>query len=456
MATPATTGSGSTSAESRSRRGMTTRKKERIVTNRVVRDEDELSDDQDSESAAPGYFDQIHSGEDEDSACEDLEEEDPAASEASIVPEGVMQRLAPRTLNFVIRGFSGLTLLSSFVGLVAMGPSGLLLLSYAVLTSSFNEVMKLGYSQCQVKDKKTHRFCWALFFLANFALDGKPCLEFLSSSFNTLSPEVSQALGRAAKVHSAIVFGSYLSAIVWFVTSMRTTNYLGRYALFGWCHTTLLLTTIPVHLINQTIFTHGTIFYVSAMIIITINDICAYYVGFFAGRTPLIKLSPKKTLEGYLGGGLLTMILGTAFAAFLLRFPSLRCPATVTGDPATYFGRILTYPPAILTQTLFTTSHCGSVTNPMFFPSDYQVGSSTFNVAPFVIHGLVISVFASILGPFAGFLASGFKRACNRKNFGGLIPGHGGVVDRCDCMFLMAAFINVYLSVVDTSSQLTD
>ena len=83
---------------------------------------------QDSESAAPGYFDQIHSGEDEDSACEDLEEEDPAASEASIVPEGVMQRLAPRTLNFVIRGFSGLTLLSSFVGLVAMGPSGLLLL----------------------------------------------------------------------------------------------------------------------------------------------------------------------------------------------------------------------------------------------------------------------------------------------------------------------------------------
>ena len=35
----------------------------------------------------------------------------------------------------------------------------------------------------------------------------------------------------------------------------------------------------------------------AAMIIITINDICAYYVGFFAGRTPLIKLSPKKTLE---------------------------------------------------------------------------------------------------------------------------------------------------------------
>ena len=51
-------------------------------------------------------------------------------------------------------------------------------------------------------------------------------------------------------------------------------------------------------LINE--ITCNTFFLVNfyaAMIIITINDICAYYVGFFAGRTPLIKLSPKKTLE---------------------------------------------------------------------------------------------------------------------------------------------------------------
>lgn len=38
------------------------------------------------------------------------------------------------------------------------------------------------------------------------------------------------------------------------------------------------------------------------------NDIWAYLFGFFFGKTPLIKLSPKKTWEGYLGGGLATLV----------------------------------------------------------------------------------------------------------------------------------------------------
>ena len=30
------------------------------------------------------------------------------------------------------------------------------------------------------------------------------------------------------------------------------------------------------------------------------------------------------------------------------------------------------------------------------------------------------------------------------QNFGSFIPGHGGVTDRCDCMFLCAAIIHFY------------
>ena len=36
---------------------------------------------------------------------------------------------------------------------------------------------------------------------------------------------------------------------------------------------------------------------------VVINDVMAYMFGFFFGRTPLIQLSPKKTWEGFIGGG---------------------------------------------------------------------------------------------------------------------------------------------------------
>ena len=55
-----------------------------------------------------------------------------------------------------------------------------------------------------------------------------------------------------------------------------------------------------------------------------------------------------------------------------------------------------------------------------------------------------MSVFASTIGPFGGFFASGFKRAFKIKDFGDSIPGHGGFMDRFDCQLIMASFVNVY------------
>jgi len=55
-----------------------------------------------------------------------------------------------------------------------------------------------------------------------------------------------------------------------------------------------------------------------------------------------------------------------------------------------------------------------------------------------------LEFFAAALAPVGGFFASGIKRAYAVKDFASLIPGHGGVMDRMDCQFLMALATQVY------------
>ena len=66
-------------------------------------------------------------------------------------------------------------------------------------------------------------------------------------------------------------------------------------------------------------------------------------------------------------------------------------------------------------------------------------------ISPIQWHGLALSLFASLLAPFGGFFASGFKRAFQIKDFGESIPGHGGVTDRMDCQIMMGLFVYVYV-----------
>lgn len=72
---------------------------------------------------------------------------------------------------------------------------------------------------------------------------------------------------------------------------------------------TLLIVVTQSYLILQNMF-EGLIWFIVPVSMIVCNDIMAYLCGFFFGRTPLIKLSPKKTWEGFIGGGILTVLLG--------------------------------------------------------------------------------------------------------------------------------------------------
>lgn len=56
-------------------------------------------------------------------------------------------------------------------------------------------------------------------------------------------------------------------------------------------------------------YSHSFRFIVPVSMIIC-NDVMAYMFGFFFGKTPLIKLSPKKTWEGFIGGWLSTIVFG--------------------------------------------------------------------------------------------------------------------------------------------------
>lgn len=69
----------------------------------------------------------------------------------------------------------------------------------------------------------------------------------------------------------------------------------------------------------------------------------------------------------------------------------------------------------------------------IFFFSQGGHIDMTISYAPYQLHLLLLACFASLVAPFGGFFASGFKRAFNIKDFGQSIPGHGGMTDRMDC-----------------------
>jgi predicted CDP-diglyceride synthetase/phosphatidate cytidylyltransferase len=61
--------------------------------------------------------------------------------------------------------------------------------------------------------------------------------------------------------------------------------------------------------------------------LVTMPVICR--AGYVWGRTPLIKLSPKKTWEGFIGGFFGTVICAALLANILSRFKWMTCPREV-------------------------------------------------------------------------------------------------------------------------------
>jgi phosphatidate cytidylyltransferase len=115
----------------------------------------------------------------------------------------------------------------------------------------------------------------------------------------------------------------------------------------------------------------GIKWFLAMLLVVFFGDIFAYIVGLKFGRRKLMPLvSPKKTIEGALGGLLGSVIAGILCAQFLL---------------------------------------------------DASIPSMA-----------ILSVFAGIVAQFGDLFESLLKRVADVKDSGRIMPGHGGILDRID------------------------
>lgn len=90
----------------------------------------------------------------------------------------------------------------------------------------------------------------------------------------------------------------------------------------------LYLVVVQSHFIMNNVF-EGMIWFFLPVSLVVTNDIFAYICGITFGRTQLIKISPKKTVEGFLGAWICTVILGLFMTNQLMRYKYFICPVKV-------------------------------------------------------------------------------------------------------------------------------
>lgn len=118
------------------------------------------------------------------------------------------------------------------------------------------------------------------------------------------------------------------TGFVVFVGSLKKGHYRFQFTQFAWTHMALYLINVQAHFIINNIFEGMIWFFLPASLVIT-NDIFAYICGITFGRTPLIKLSPKKTVEGFVGAWILTIVFGFGMTNILMRYKYFICPVNV-------------------------------------------------------------------------------------------------------------------------------
>lgn len=108
--------------------------------------------------------------------------------------------------------------------------------------------------------------------------------------------------------HKLISFGLFVFGILLFVWSLERGSYRYQFQRFAWSMLALILVFCVPTFISYNVY-KGIFWFVFPQLCVICNDVMAYIFGIMFGKTPLIKLSPKKTWEGFIGGMLSTYVL---------------------------------------------------------------------------------------------------------------------------------------------------
>ena len=170
-----------------------------------------------------------------------------------------------------------------------------------------------------------------------------------------------------------------------------------------------LYITLPMVLTSLFSYLMGGTVMLFLFVILWVNDTGAYLVGSLFGKHKLYPaVSPKKSVEGLIGGLALSILVGALFGYF----------STEMAD--CYFGSF------------------------GFSPlSDIIVGGGDRLME--ALSRAIFSLLIVVLGTLGDLFESVLKRQAKVKDSGNIIPGHGGVLDRLDS-YLFASYILLFFS----------
>lgn len=320
-----------------------------------------------------------------------------------------------RTISLIIM-FSAVFLI------LRLGHFYCLLLIILTQIAVFHEIINLKKKKLKNTPIQIHNKLSWFFFILIVTLNTFNNIEHLFAKKENL-------FCKFLEYRQMIIFLLYMLGFLIFVAKLKKPFIKKQLSLFFWTHILLVIiafTSSIIHMIYD-----GIIWLLAPILLVHANDVMAYVFGKLFGRTKLIKISPNKTLEGFFGG-----MVGSIFFGWVI--------IKLTQEK---FMNSFLCPQNKFTIMPFVMENCET---PFVFKirQIWVIGYSNFfgkiETSEFAIHMIFFVLFASLIAPFGGFFASALKRSLKIKDFANLIPGHGGVIDRIDCLLVMMFFLCIY------------